>query len=306
MSGNRLECIQNKKVDFFEFSTLKAISINEYCEIETMVIKKCQEHHVTLHLVKWKNQRPIGNWQYQLPDATWQLRYKQLEFVSSAKCERYFCEWLMDKYQNQLNILKKNGCKGKVFENYKMSITENDVLFKDNSFYKIMQNEAVLAKRYYRLLNQIIPKEFRFKTRSKQPALDLTNALINYTYGILYRQVELAIIDSGLDLYLGIKHSKSRGQKSFLFDFIESYRPWANEIVIQYLNENVQKLKKHAQVEKEEYAIPVFVKKEISAFYFQEMNVTIKYKNKQLTRINHIYLNAKSFAKLVKTTKWKQ
>lgn len=86
--------------------------------------------------------------------------------------------------------------------------------------------EAVLDKMYYRLLSNVLPAPMKFKTRTRRPAKDYTNALLNYTYGLLYPVVDRCILKTGLDPHLGFHHGMARGGKALLFDIIEMYRPW--------------------------------------------------------------------------------
>ncbi|MGC8798574.1 MAG: CRISPR-associated endonuclease Cas1 [candidate division WOR-3 bacterium] len=64
------------------------------------------------------------------------------------------------------------------------------------------------------------------------PAQDEFNALLNYAYGILYSRVEKACVIAGLDPYVGIIHTDNYNKKSLVFDIIENYRVWAEEVVI--------------------------------------------------------------------------
>jgi CRISPR-associated protein Cas1 len=77
-----------------------------------------------------------------------------------------------------------------------------------------------------------MPDRFKFQGRSRNPAKDEFNALLNYTYGILYSSVEKACIIAGLDPYIGFIHTDNYNKKSLVFDLIENYRAWAEEVVI--------------------------------------------------------------------------
>lgn len=73
---------------------------------------------------------------------------------------------------------------------------------------------------------------YKFNGRSRNPAKDEFNALLNYAYGILYSRVEKACIIAGLDPYVGIIHTDHYNKKSMVFDLIENFRIWAEETVI--------------------------------------------------------------------------
>jgi CRISP-associated protein Cas1 len=83
---------------------------------------------------------------------------------------------------------------------------------------------------YLDTLSNLLPARTRFDGRSR-PAADLFNAMLNYAYGVLYHRIEKILWQTGLNPYYGFLHGESRKQKSFLYDFIEPYRPWMDKIV---------------------------------------------------------------------------
>jgi CRISPR-associated protein Cas1 len=96
----------------------------------------------------------------------------------------------------------------------------------------IMGIEGSAGRIYFDALSFIIPDPFKFTGRSRNPAQDEFNALLNYTYGMLYSLVEKACIIAGLDPYVGILHTDNYNKKSLIFDIIENYRVWAEETVV--------------------------------------------------------------------------
>jgi len=71
---------------------------------------------------------------------------------------------------------------------------------------EVMGLEGRAAKRYWEALGQVIPAEAGWPGREHRGATDLVNCLLNYGYGILYGQVERAIVLAGLDPYGGYLH----------------------------------------------------------------------------------------------------
>jgi CRISPR-associated protein Cas1 len=70
----------------------------------------------------------------------------------------------------------------------------------------------------------LVPEEYRFCTRSRQPAVDPFNAMLNYAYGVLYSRVERALILAGLDPFVGFLHTDNYNKRSLVFDMIEPFR----------------------------------------------------------------------------------
>jgi CRISPR-associated protein Cas1 len=78
----------------------------------------------------------------------------------------------------------------------------------------------------------LLPENFRFETRSRNPAKDEFNCLLNYAYGVLYSIVERACVLAGLDPYVGFVHTDHYQKPSLVFDLIECYRIWSDETVV--------------------------------------------------------------------------
>ena len=106
-----------------------------------------------------------------------------------------------------------------------------------------------------------MPGRYKFDGRSRNPAKDEFNALLNYSYGVLYSRVEKACIIAGLDPYVGILHTDHYNKKSMVFDLIENFRIWADETVInlfaarKVLQEHFDKLENGFTLNKEGKAV---------------------------------------------------
>ena len=73
---------------------------------------------------------------------------------------------------------------------------------------------------------------WRFEGRSRQPARDPFNAMLNYAYGVLYGLVERACVLAGLDPCLGFLHTDDYGKASLVFDLIEPFRALGDRAVV--------------------------------------------------------------------------
>ena len=80
------------------------------------------------------------------------------------------------------------------------------------------------AKKYFGAISSIVPEKYKFEGRSRNPAKDEFNAMLNYGYGVLYSMVEKACIIAGLDPYIGFLHTDNYNKKSLVFDVIELFR----------------------------------------------------------------------------------
>jgi CRISPR-associated protein Cas1 len=93
--------------------------------------------------------------------------------------------------------------------------------------------EGFAAAEYFSALSSILPKKYAFNERSRQPAHDKFNAVLNYIYGITYSSVEKIVILSGLDPNAGLYHADSYGKPTLVFDLIELFRAKVDRIAVK-------------------------------------------------------------------------
>jgi CRISPR-associated protein Cas1 len=89
---------------------------------------------------------------------------------------------------------------------------------------QLLSVEGRAAQRYWNALKQVIPAQYDWPGRKGRGARDPVNAALNYGYGILYGQVERALVLAGLDPYGGFIHTDRPGKPSLVFDLIEEFR----------------------------------------------------------------------------------
>lgn len=172
------------------------------------------------------------------------IRRKQLEFSESPEGDEWIREVIAEKIRNQMAIVQKLAQEDedegpylqktyKKFSKYLLKLSETrtkDALELAN---QLRGWEANASKLYFNCLSRSLPIEFRFDKRSKRPAKDPFNAMLNYCYGILYNKIEGMMIRAGLDPHIGVFHKDQYNRPVLVFDFIEMYRHWAEYPVIQ-------------------------------------------------------------------------
>lgn len=88
----------------------------------------------------------------------------------------------------------------------------------------LMGVEGRYAARYWGALAALVPAELHWPGRETCGASDPFNQALNYGYGVLYAQVEHAIVLAGLDPYAGLLHADRPGKPSLVLDLIEEFR----------------------------------------------------------------------------------
>lgn len=85
------------------------------------------------------------------------------------------------------------------------------------------------------------PRQSEWQGREGRGAKDPINSALNYGYGILYGQIERALVLAGLDPYAGFTHVDRPGKPSLTLDAIEEFRaPIVDRMVFGLTNKGVK------------------------------------------------------------------
>lgn len=110
----------------------------------------------------------------------------------------------------------------------------------------LLSIEGRAAQHYWVGVAAVLPAAYAWPGRTGREAQDPLNAALNYGYGILYGQVERALLLAGLDPYAGYLHTDRPGKPSLVCDLIEPFRvPAVDRVVIGLAN-------KHAKLQLDE------------------------------------------------------
>ncbi len=106
---------------------------------------------------------------------------------------------------------------------------------------RLLSCEGRAAQAYWNGLKRVIPEEYGWPGRVGRAAEDALNAALNYGYGVLYSQVEQAILLAGLDPYAGYIHADRPGKPSLTYDLIEPFRvPAVDRVVVGLANRRAE------------------------------------------------------------------
>lgn len=185
---------------------------------------------------------PYGRVWHSKLGSTVLIRRKQLEISATEEGLELAKEWIIKKVENQTDFLgrlkrPREDKAEKLDESIMglMAITQKLTALSgtiDERRGTVMGLEGSAGRIYFDALNYILPERFKFEGRSRNPAKDEFNALLNYGYGVLYSLVEKACIIAGLDPYIGFVHTDNYNKKSLVFDLIEMFRMFAEETVV--------------------------------------------------------------------------
>jgi CRISPR-associated protein Cas1 len=210
--------------------------------ITTDAIKMAMDHNIDVIFLD-KFGEPYGRVWHSKLGSTTLIRRRQLEIAETREGLSLATEWIGKKFENQIDFLQRlRDSRSRKSKEITASIEKlktcsqglNELEGKiDEVRGTIMGLEGTAGRIYFETLSLIMPDRYTFNGRSRNPAQDEFNALLNYAYGILYSKVEKACIIAGLDPYVGIIHTDHYNKKSLVFDLIENYRIWADETVVK-------------------------------------------------------------------------
>jgi CRISPR-associated protein Cas1 len=292
-------CFSIKNDDrVFEVSVKKidSILITTSAYFSTDAVKLAIDNNIDIIFLDYFG-NPYGRvWHSKLGSTTLIRRY-QLEYSSGFKGLKMAKEWVIQKIDNQINLLSelKNSRKKKEVQlkyyidnmSRKKKILQNINGTIEEKRNQIMVAEAGISKDYFSAISYIMPEQYKFNGRSRDPAKDEFNCLLNYGYGVLYSLVEKACILAGLDPYIGFLHTDNYNKKSFVFDLIELFRTLVDKTVI-YLFSKRQVKKEHFDKIRGGLTLSMDGKAILISTFNNMMDKTVRYRGRNIKNSNVI------------------
>ncbi|HBY57410.1 MAG TPA: CRISPR-associated endonuclease Cas1 [Candidatus Atribacteria bacterium] len=227
----------------FEVSVKKidSILITTSAYLSTDAVKFAVDNNIDIIFLDYYG-NPYGRVWHSKLGSTTLIRRKQLESSTGETGLNLAKEWIICKIENNIDFLKSlansRPNKEKVINECVVSLEKKIFMLRkmkgslEEKRNSIMAIEGMAGKEYFEALSHIIPERFKFNGRSRNPAKDEFNCLLNYGYGVLYSMVEKGCILAGLDPYLGFIHTDNYNKKSLVFDLIEIFRILVDKTVV--------------------------------------------------------------------------
>lgn len=220
---------------------VNSILITTAAYITTDAIKLAVDNNIDIVFLD-SHGDPYGRVWHPKLGSTTLIRRRQLEVYDTLDGLNLAKEWGLRKLENQIDLLgrmrKTREEKRDLLDGYILEIENSREQMKrlrgtiESRRQDMLGLEGKAARAYFEAISSIMPERYRFAGRSRNPAKDEFNALLNYGYGVLYSLVEKGCIIAGLDPYLGFLHSDSYNKKSLVFDIIEMFRLYVDETVV--------------------------------------------------------------------------
>jgi len=239
--GNLFEICADGNKSLVSPKKVQSILITTGVHLTSDAIEMAVENNIDI-LFADKFGNPYGRLWHSKLGSTARIRRSQIELSMKPDGLKMGLQWIIRRFESQVEYLKKlrerrtrasaeitnviNLLEKSADDMKALNGSINDIRN------KILGIEGYAGRQYWQLLGNLMPERFQFCERSRNPANDEFNCLLNYAYGVLYGIVERACIIAGLDPYVGFIHTDNYNKTSLVFDIIEAYRIYAEETVV--------------------------------------------------------------------------
>lgn len=228
---------------------IDSIQISRGAQITSDAVILAIENNIEI-LFMDKSGNPMGRvWSPKYGSIS-SIRKGQLNFTFTKDAVIWIRDVICKKIENQqalMMMMKTDSAEDASFidknvgrlEDYRRKVVLLDGDIVNDIAATLRGWEGQASKIYFSTLNRFIPEQYRFEQRTQHPATDVTNAFLNYGYGLLYGKIEGALIKSGIDPYIGILHRDDYNRPVLVYDVIELYRVWVDYVVYSLIAQNI-------------------------------------------------------------------
>lgn len=232
--------------------TLEGVIIASHgVALSTDAIAACADAGIPIHFVHASGRVSASIFSASLT-GTVQTRRAQLEASQSQRGVALAKAFAFGKISNQAALIRylakyRKGIKPELHRELEQKA--NDILScttelrdlagstADELRLPLLSIEGHAAEKYWEAVRLAVRVPPDWQGRTGRGATDPVNAALNYGYGILYGQIERAIILAGLDPYAGFIHADRPGKPSLVLDLIEEFRvPVVDRTIFAMIN----------------------------------------------------------------------
>jgi CRISP-associated protein Cas1 len=295
-----------KEKHHFASQKVTSILMSKGAAISTDAVILAMKNNIDI-IVFERDGMPVGRFWHSKPGSTSKIRKQQLEASLNETGVLWIKKWLTGKLDNQAAFLKRlknhrphsaDLIQEKIDAIAVLKAKMNDLkgVKIDEMDDTLRGLEGTAGRIYFQILSSLLTERYQFEGRSFRPAKDQFNAFLNYSYGVLYSRVEKVLLIAGIDPYIGFMHRDDYNMKSMVFDFIEPYRSYADEVVFKLFS-----AKKVNDGHTDEIKNGVSLNAEGKNLLLQSLMLfldedKIRYNGRNQTRMNAMQMDAHQFA----------
>lgn len=234
---------------------------NSGVSISAEAIRACTEQGVPIHFLSGTG-KPYASLYSAGLTGTILTRRAQLSAYTDARALHLVANLIEAKLQNQASLLRYAAKYRKevdptlhqelrwLSDEIRGHLSELDtwlqLALRDDAPIEQVRNELFsiegrAAHKYWAGMAHLLPTDLQWPGREGRGAADPFNSALNYSYGILYTQIERALTLAGLDPYGGFLHADRAGKPSLVLDLIEPFRaPIADRTLLGMVNRGIK------------------------------------------------------------------
>jgi CRISPR-associated protein Cas1 len=241
------------------------------------------------------------------------IRKGQLAFIYSHDSVDWIKEVIRQKIENQQALMlmvdtSQNADNAALvnkdlrrLDDYRTKIASLDGDIVNDVAAQLRGWEGQASRIYFETMNLFIPERFRFEQRSQHPATDVSNALLNYGYGLMYGKIEGAMIKAGIDPYIGVMHRDDYNRPVLVYDVIELYRVWVDYVVYSLLAQDVVTDEYYSVRDDGSYWLEQLGRRVLIQSFNDYLDETVTLKGVTRSRMNQMFLYVQDLAQKFKT-----
>ncbi len=238
--------VDQEKIGQVPLLNLEAICTFGYAGASPALMGYCAQHNINLTFLNRNGRflaRIVGKSQgnvllrkvqYRISDSEEDsLEIAKNMIFGKVSNQRMMLERMMRDYALRIDVVKLKETSLRLKAALK-------ALWECHDLESLRGIEGQAASDYFKCFNELIlnqEEHFTFTTRSRRPPLDMTNALLSFSYTLLASEVGSALESVGLDAYVGFLHRDRPGRMSLALDVMEELRPLiADRFVLSLIN----------------------------------------------------------------------
>lgn len=235
----------NQLVGRVPIRSLTSVVVGPAANISTPVIFACLENNIPIFFLnqKWQLIGQLANEQASVAIIRQQFACLEDAHIAMQLSKKI----VLEKIRNQYRLLKgysrtvQNPALTKALKAIKV---EMDKIATADTADSLRGIEGICARSYFSGFGTLLDNRiWHFKGRTR-PAADPVNALLNFGYAFLEREVRIAVIGQRLDTRIGFLHSNNDRKDSLVFDLMELFRqPIIDRFVLNLIRLQVYKPK---------------------------------------------------------------
>lgn len=136
-------------------------------------------------------------------------------------------------------VSRKIANQSKLLDRYNIRLSEYEWKVKvkrAKTLNELLGIEGEFSKKYFSYFDNMIKSDLKFEKRSRRPANNEFNSLLNLTYTITKNNILNKLELEGFECYIGFLHGIKYGRESLALDLIEEVRASCDRLIIKWIN----------------------------------------------------------------------